>query len=201
MPLDLSPETIAAINADSVTSFYLYEIRYGEAGQALRYTNFQTEVVYQGKTYTPNVIKHNDITTTSDGKVNDMNVTVGNADRIIQDLIEGYEMIGKTVKLIQIVKLAGGALSGNELVFSIKRASCKKDWATITLGIGLDMLKSYIPARKILSRFCWWVFKGSDCQYAGADTQCTRTFEECKKKGNQARFGGFPGVLQERFYF
>lgn len=37
---------------------------------------------------------------------------------------------------------------------------------------------------------CGWVFKSTECGYPGTENSCDQTFEACKKKGNEARFGG-----------
>lgn len=211
MPLAFDNQTIQALNSDAVTTFFLYEIPYGDdAAQVLRYTNWMPKdngdgtapvVVYMSNPYTPNVIKHSDIRQSSDGKIEDMTVQVGNADRIIQGYVENYEMMGKQVIITQIIKKVDGSLAGIEMAYRIKKVSCKKDYATFTLSIGIDMLQSVFPSRKILSRFCWWVFKDEDCAYTGSATECDRSFDNCKRLKNTARFGGFPGVLRERFYF
>jgi len=37
---------------------------------------------------------------------------------------------------------------------------------------------------------CVWIFKSEECGYKGTEDSCDQTFEDCKKKGNEARFGG-----------
>jgi phage-related protein len=304
MPLALTQAQVAAANAESVTTYFLYEIYYdpkNRPGACLRYTNWQPssatsgypDLIYNGETYRTIPIKHSDITQGTDGKINDFTVTVGNADRVIQSYIENpdYDLMSGKIRIIQIFK---GIDDPVAMTFRIKRATCKKDVAAFTLSIGIDVLGYELPGRKILSRFCWWAFRDTDCKYNGhtetkitwqargtsatsaaietgektfatqsgqaisvgnkvkliasggtanfmigrvtayagtsltvkviqiggsgtfnnwsfkksvttseavVDAECDRTFEDCKSKNNLLRFGGFPGVLNEHFYF
>lgn len=40
--------------------------------------------------------------------------------------------------------------------------------------------------------YCPWGFKGPECSYAGGDISCDHTLTDCKAKGNEVNFGGFP---------
>ena len=88
--LNLDAGTIAKINSPSVSTLYLYEIYYSDTEDPLRYTNWDEEVVYGGSVWTPFAIKHNHISTNSDGQVKPVTMTVGNIDedRFIQQYIE-----------------------------------------------------------------------------------------------------------------
>ncbi len=51
--------------------------------------------------------------------------------------------------------------------------------------------------------YCSWIFGSPECNYKGKvlrETICYKTFDDCKAKGNEARFGGFPPIKKvERF--
>lgn len=38
---------------------------------------------------------------------------------------------------------------------------------------------------------CCWIFRSSACGYKGSQEMCSYTFDDCKRKGNQMRFGIF----------
>ena len=207
--LNLDGRIVAGTHSDAIITFYLYEIDYAESypdGEGpLRWTTWGEEIAFDGNLYTPVTIKHSSISQNSEGQFEDITVTIGNADRIIQYYIEQYEIIGKNVKITQcfLIKKEDdtydtlGFLSGR---FKIAGVTAKKDIATFKLSIGFNFLKSQCPNRIVSSRFCQWSFRSDDCKYAGSDTDCEKSFEDCKRKGNLPNFGGFPGVINERFY-
>ena len=45
---------------------------------------------------------------------------------------------------------------------------------------------------------CCWRFGSLECGYKGNDIMCFKTFGDCKTKGNETRFGGFPPTKKER---
>jgi len=46
--------------------------------------------------------------------------------------------------------------------------------------------------RVVPTESCAFLFRGSLCQYTGKDKFCTGTFIDCRRKGNEAHFGGTP---------
>lgn len=196
--LDTNATTSTAINSPEITSYYLYEINYADGQEPLRWTNWSTNVQHGGKTYEPKAIKHDEMGISADGKINDVTVEVGNVDRQIQLYIETYEMIGKRVKVIQVFP---GLPDTIEATFIIKGADARKDTVKFTLSLGFDILNAALPGRVFRARFCWWRFKDANCKYSGADAECGYTWEACRGKDNTTNFGGFPGILNEVFYF
>jgi len=81
--------------------------------------------------------------------------------------------------------------------YDILAAASDDDWVTFTLGIP-NPLTVAVPKRIYTSKSCPWatpsLFKGPECGYAGADTECTGTYDDCYAKGNQARFGADLGL-------
>jgi phage-related protein len=186
-----------ATNKLEIASCYLYEIDYSDAEQPMRFTTNKEDMVFDGDTYLAEAIKHSDLTHSSDGKVNDVTVTVGNVDRVIQKYIEDYDLIGRPVYIRQIFENVTEPL---EAAFKIKSVKAKEDVATFVLSIGLDYFKMSVPGRLARARYCEWKFKDADCKYSGGDTTCDRTFKACKTKDNLINFGGFPGIMNDRIY-
>ncbi|MGA1846761.1 hypothetical protein [Deferribacter abyssi] len=197
--LTLQSNVNNVLTADELITFYLYEIDYGDG--VLYWTNWGEDVSYNGRIYEAQVIKHADITWSTDGKINNVVLSIGNADRVIQYYIENYELLGKQVKIIQVFADSAGIIQGSiEVTFVIESAVARKQQVDFTLSIGMDYLKSKVPARKMFAGYCRWQFKDQNCAYSGTDTSCSKTFQDCLKKGNQKRFGGFPAIVNERFY-
>ncbi len=196
--LDVGAAANRAINGDQVTTYYLYEITYDPAQEPLRWTSWSSDVSHAGKTYSAKAIKHDEMGVSADGKINDVRVSIGNVDREIQRYIEDYELIGKKVNVIHVFP---GFPVTIDATFLIKAASAKKNIVTFTLSLGFDVLNAAIPGRIFRARFCWWRFKDERCKYAGSDAECGYTWEACKAKGNVRNFGGFPGIINDAFYF
>jgi len=201
--LNLNEATTRLLAGPEVTTLYLYDIFYqGTDSEPLRWSNWDEELVFDGQTYLPQTIKHNELEQGTDGKINDVTLSIGNADRQVQYYIEQYDLIGKVVRITQIFLDGDGAILGHiNISFRIKAAKATKTQADFTLSIGLDFLQSKAPCRRMFSRFCGHQFKDIGCGYQGTDTACTKLFNDCVRKGNQQRFGGFPAILTERFYF
>lgn len=201
------------IHKEEVKSIFLYEIQYADDVTHshpdepeehthtywLYWADWDVDVTWKDQVYTHKVIKHSEITHSSDGRINDVQVSIGNVDRMIQYFIELYDLVGRKVRVIEIFEGIEAYLS---YTFTINKITAKKDVAAFTLGMGFDFLIEELPNRRMFSRRCGWIFKGSDgnCNYQGADTTCSKSFLECKRKGNLANFGGFPGILNERIY-
>lgn len=197
--LNLSEDANRILTSANVKTIFLYEIYHlGLEAEPTRWAGWDIDVVYDGNTYEGRSIKHSEITQGSDGKINDINLAVNNCGRAVQQLIVDYGLIGKTIKVKQIFSGADDII---EYSLVIKGAATKKDQVVFQLGVGFDALKLIIPARKMFSQSCSWIFKGDECLYDGSETTCEKTFMDCKRKGNQERFGGFPAIINERLYF
>ena len=70
------------------------------------------------------------------------------------------------------------------------------DWSyKITFKLGSEnLINLRAPKHRYLKNNCRFIFKGSLCQYGGAETECNRSFARCTVLANQTRYGGFPGV-------
>jgi hypothetical protein len=45
---------------------------------------------------------------------------------------------------------------------------------------------------------CYYIFKDSRCQYAGAGSSCDKTLSACQGYSNVIRFGGYPSIPKEQ---
>jgi len=72
----------------------------------------------------------------------------------------------------------------------------------VTFRLGSANLLLYrTPQDRYLKDHCRYEeFKGSLCKYSGGQTECDRTFTQCIAYGNEANFGGFPGIGGQGFF-
>jgi lambda family phage minor tail protein L len=64
------------------------------------------------------------------------------------------------------------------------------------LAAALDLSGVMLPGRQIIANMCLWVFKGTECGYAGAEVSCTKTLQSCEALWPNVPipFGGFPAA-------
>ncbi len=197
MSLTLDSQTIAAINSSEIESYYLYEILFDITQPPIRIASWSEDIVYEGNLYSSFSVNHNDIGVGTDGAIRPVTLTVGNIDsaRVIQQLIENYDLIGKQVKIIQLITNSySGDINKFTNTFNISGATATSGQVTFTLDMSFDVFKTVIPARKIYAQFCNWQFGDANCTLPIGSGDCQKTWQNCKDKGNQINFGGFPAV-------
>ena len=116
-------------------------------------------------------------------------------ERIINDTYGGA---GGSVKIIKIgEKFLATAVPALEFNYDILATESDDSWVTITLGMP-NPLTAPIPKRSYSSSNCPFatpdLFKGCECGYAGVDTSCTGSYQDCYTKGNAVRWGGDLGL-------
>jgi len=158
------------------------------------------DIVYGGYTFTAHNFDPGLPVSSGDGSVPQTLLRIAqDSDRTIESIIDANEGASDgTIKLIRahedyfdIVIL--------ELEFNYHILSSESDteWVYFTLGIPNPLLKRF-PLRLHSSKVCPYsvpaLFKGIECQYAGADTTCTGILSDCRTKGNAAHWGGEVGL-------
>jgi lambda family phage minor tail protein L len=180
----------------------LYELYYDLTAEPVRFTSDSQDVDYEGQAYYAQTIKHSEIAYNTDGSMQDVTLSIGNAERQIQYYIERYDLLHKQVLIKQVyINAAGEVLGHIPASFIIKAVRVTRSQADFTMSMGFDVFRATVPARRIFARFCSLAFRGVDCGYHGAEKLCSKSFADCKRKGNVRNFGGFPGVKSERLYF
>ena len=195
--LSLSTVAIAEKNklaTDSVW-FILLEVLYPNE-EPIRVVLNTEEVVWNGCTWYPCPFILSDRTETKEAELPQITLTFIDIQRKRIPIIEQYKGgVGATV-IIRIVNSKNLDSSTPELEeeFEILEASVDRNMV-ITFKLGatnLYMLR--LPQDRYLKDHCRWEFKSPECGYQGEETECDRTFTRCVQLGNQARFGGFPGI-------
>lgn len=193
MPLITGKDKSANVIPDSreIITYKLVRLDYGD--DVLYLTDSGTDVDHEGQTYTATAMKIGDISTDSEGKINNVTVTVANVDRAIQYYIEKFELYSKACVVTEVF-IAEGEVYSQEYQFRIVSIKTTSNEATFNLGLGFDVLKSRFPSRRAYANKCFWEFKGTECKYSGLHNTCQKTYADCKSKGNVANFGGFRAI-------
>jgi lambda family phage minor tail protein L len=173
---------------------------YNGSGSNLNFAEYDTDIVFNGITYTRFPISIDMISENNKSVIDMVNLTVSNVSRIIQSYLESYDLRGKkiSIKTVWANQLAD-ANAYIEDVFYIDSYTADQNNVSFVLTTKFDVLDVELPLRKYSRNYCNWKFKGTECGYAGADTVCNKTKQDCKNnKHNYARFGGFPSIQSNR---
>ena len=190
-------------NAEEVRPIFLYEIQYDKVGnQWLYYCNWPENIVFDGITYTRFPITHNRISENLAGKVDKVNLRIGNADRQIQYYLENWSGLRDAEVRIKMVwqEEINDPTCFDENVFAIADSTSGDEEAMFVLASKMDVLDIRLPRRKYYRTYCTFIFKGEGCAYSGAEATCNHTLQRCIEIGNVHRFGGCPAIPEKTVY-
>lgn len=194
-------EILSRKNAEENKPVFLYKIHEYDGVNHLHFAEYDEDVTFDGQVYTKFPVKHEYIDVNGAGQVGPMKVTVSNVNRFIQAYLEQYDLRGKQVDIIMIFadKLDDPSAKVVDSLY-IDSYACNESAVEFSLATKIDVIELPLPSRKYLRTHCGFVFKGSECAYAGAETECNRTLQRCKELSNQVRFGGFPSIPFTNIY-
>jgi phage-related protein len=174
----------------------------------LRLVRNTDPVTFGGNVYEAFNFDIDSITESTTGALPNVVIRVSNVNRAVQGQLELYSGgIGAQVVLtvVNAADLAGDP--AQQYTWDILEATADEMWVTFTLGAPNPMRKPF-PFGVYLRSHCLFVFntpamqlandpRGCQCGYQGSTTSCDLTLNGangCRAKGNQARFGAFPGI-------
>jgi len=166
--------------------------------------------------YTRGRIEKGEMTTNTTGEIPDVSVSIPNVDRAAESLIQnnnylrGYDIylittfakflpsgstyrhIGTTPDKNAVMKekMYVDSTTSNESAVTF---SCKPKFT----------LQNIVLPRRRFSKECYWAldgdYKGADCDPDGdingtTFPTCDGTLDQCRARGNDARYGGFVGI-------
>lgn len=140
------------------------------------------------------------INVNSEGKLPELVVRCHDVNGLVESYVLEY---GGFMGLIaEVHAINSGYLEDEGSIFSfefeVKAPHCEADLVQIHLGVENPFSQRY-PAMYLHGNLCQYTdpdgFRGVRCGYTGAQITCDRTFATCITYGNQARFGGQPGLI------
>lgn len=166
-----------------------------------RYTDNNEDVVYPdgGDTFSKNSLRVGQQEFNSDGDIPQVILQTSNIKRAMEDLVnETQGLLDGEIKVIKVnSKHLATEISALEADWEVLASQSDEDWVTFTLGVP-NLLTQRFPLRQVSSSLCPWsdpeYFKGVHCQYAGGDSTCTGTYEDCLSKSNEEHYAGEIGL-------
>jgi lambda family phage minor tail protein L len=167
------------------------------------------------RTYLPVPISATGFELTGSNRLPSPSLTIANVNRAFTILSESYDdLLGfRFVRLSTYAKfvrrIGGGTVQSS---YDASAHHAPDEWyinrkveetkLTITweLASVFDNEGLTIPRRRIYANYCPFVYRGPECQWAGAEptgeTTCNKSLEACERRfgnaGLRLRFGGFP---------
>ena len=171
----------------------LLEIQFD--GDTIRLVRNEADVTWDSQTWTRFPFELDVIGETRRGEVPAVTLRVSNISRVIQAYIEDYDGGVDADVIIRVVHANHLSVTtpALRLDYIVTNVSADSKEVRFTLGAG-NLLRRRFPAGRFLQNFCRWRFKSTQCGYAGAETECSKTLSRCRELANSPRFGGFPGV-------
>lgn len=200
--ITLTADFVAEKNKLENKPIYLYEISdIDGVGTNLYFTSYDDDVSFNSITYLRFPITHESTSENTSGEIDTVNVKVANISRYIQALLEQFNLRGKKVTITLVfANLLTSSLNKIDFIYYVDSYVAGVDTAEFTCTSKFDLLKMELPARRFWRNHCTWKFKSDQCGYVGAVTSCNKTFQACKVRLNQERFGGFPSIPSRQVY-
>lgn len=121
-------------------------------------------------------------------------------NRIIENIINETEgALGASIKLIRVNEnFLDIPIAALEADYDNLAVESDSEWVIFTLGVPNPLTQRF-PLRPYSASVCPWatptLFKGPECQYVGAETTCTGTYDDClTNKDNAVHWGAELGL-------
>jgi lambda family phage minor tail protein L len=189
-------------NKPSNQPIYLYSIENYNGSVDLNLAEWDTDITYDGVTYTKFPIKHDEIGENSQGEIDNFRVTVANVNRVIQAYLEGYDLRGKKVTITLVWANQLSDTDANiKFIYYIDNYTATQDVVEFVLSSKYDIIDLPLPTGIFNRNYCRHKFKSTECGYTGAQTTCDKRKATCRDTmSNIARIGCFPSVPTGRLF-
>jgi parallel beta-helix repeat protein len=193
--IQVSAALQAAIRSSANQPLDLFELH---LDSGVRY--YSTEQIdWGGHTYLPYVESRSAVKRFENGEIDSVTVTFSNVDTVLAQILLNNEIEGRRliVRKIDRTVFDDSLVIFNGLMDRPSRIDEKT--AQISAKELLGSIDVEVPAR-VFSPTCPWPFKGFECGYAGAETDCNKSWARCSQLGNTNRYGGFRFIPHAGMY-
>jgi phage-related protein len=190
------------ITRQNLGDAYLWLVKIAVTGQLTQYAARNVEAVtYNGQEYPAEALEVDGMVRSGDGGIPEVRLQVSRLNEVLYQIVRNAQ--GAYGADVQVIKVNDQELSSQiaalEFDFELQAAQADSEWIYFTLGVP-NPLQQAFPLLKFDADICPYKdpgrFKGPKCQYAGGDTTCDGTLEDCRSKSNQTNWGGEAGMDQ-----
>lgn len=176
--------------------FPVFLFSFSDGGTTYRYTTldvpFYTSTATCSGTYSPRGLKFDSVTYSIGNIVDQAILRLDNVDQVMTSIFVDGTSQGEDADIYVAVLTNSGTEIGIVNFFSGQVDAWELDEDEVRITISTEFAKWSQKSAAFHSPSCRWkVFKGTECQYAGAETWCDRTYARCEALVNTDNFGGF----------
>lgn len=142
------------------------------------------DVTWNGKTFTAFPFSMDEVNESTKGSLPTFTLSVCNVERVIQSYVENDASHGSGWDVdMMIVHSSNLANNTPEVQYSFKTLTVTADENNVSFSIGMqNPIRQLFPRRRMMTNYCQNTFKMRGCTYAGADTTCGKTIQDCRLK-------------------
>ena len=163
------------------------------------------------QTYTGIPISSDDIKTSLEGDIPELNITVPNVDRTIESYIQNYNYL-RNCEVYKITIFARHLPSGstyahigttpdyNSCIIEsmyVDSVTSNEESVTFTCKPKFNIANAVLPRRRFTIE-CSWTYNDTACSVDptvySTYTTCNYSLDDCRMRQNESRFGGFPAI-------
>ena len=181
---------LTEIATGQFTEFHCITLALG--GATYYYTDADVPIIIDAQSYTPKGFRFDPVNYSKANIVSRATLEIENVDSVMSVLFVGEIVQGSTVTIKKAIVDGTMPTISAVTIYEGTVDDWELDEQTLRLSLASVLLKwSQRPLSNYNSSCRWKVFKGTECQYAGAETWCDRSYQRCVDLGNTANFGGF----------
>lgn len=196
MPLDSNNAFKQEARKRAIQPVFLYTIYdYDGAGSNKYFAAYDINVTFDGVEYQKFPITHDEISENTAGEIDSTKIQLSNISRLIEYYLQNYDLRGKKISIKMVfANLLDDPDAYIEFSNYIDSYTSNVKDVVFSVMSKFDIFNVQLPGRIFLKSHCQWIFKSTECGYAGAETVCNKTRSRCRELGNQLRFGAFPSA-------
>ena len=158
-----------------------------------RYTTLDVPVTISGVgTYNSRGFSFENVKYSLGNVVDSATVIIDNVDQVMTSIFVEGVIQGNDAKLSVAVLDEGGVVISVVDIFNGQADSWELNEESVRLVVSTDFAQWSRKTVSFHSSSCRWKeFKGTECQYSGAETWCDRSYSRCGSLLNTDNFGGF----------
>ena len=195
MARTISQSILDKLESNEITSFHLLQFTIN--GTTYRYTDCEVPITYavdgtSEVSFQSRGFEFGDISYSSGEIVDSCSIRIDNLDYVLTSVFVENTVVEEECSLYVIIFDDDNSILGVQQLFNGLINDFTLDESELKMTITSIFTKWNQISGSRYSSYCRWkVFKGVECQYAGAETECDRSDDRCQDLSNTDNFGGF----------
>lgn len=204
MPKSFSAGFEVEKNKEASRPIDLYEIEINDS-TTLSLAAYPENVTFDSQVYTGFGARHGEVKQSWEEDNPQLTVEFANVDQVFSNYLAVNDMRGNKIVLKMVFADAlGDPANYMSEVYHIDHLQVHRETVVFVVTSKLQVLGDKVPGRTYLKNMCQWIYKSTECGYAGGLSTCDKTLagsNGCEVHSNVARYGGFPSIPGNKTFF